>query len=233
MPPGVHRLAASQSVARRDPRRDRGRACRAPRLRRGVRPRRGDLRPRHGAVGRPDSRARGGARIAHARRAPGGQRADPEVRRAGAPRRGLLVPRLHRRDPVVADRRRVPAAARPPAEDAAPRRLRAARPRLARLPGAPALSPAAAERGERLGGHHAALRIRALHERVVAAGQAALPPAACGGDAPQREPAVSSLLRRPRRVPPRAAAHALRAARRAPPRSVPELRQFRLLRRGG
>ena len=106
---------------------------------------------------------------------------------------------------------------------------RRARDRLARMPGAPALLPAAAERGERLGRHHAAVGLRPLHECALVSRQAAVRVGACGADASQLQPAVPSLLGVGARVSPRAAADPLRPQSRAPPRPVPELRELLFL----
>jgi hypothetical protein len=161
------------------------------------------------------------------------QRPDPEVRRPRGPRRRLLVPRLHRRHAVVADRRRPRAAPRLRAgSPGAGRRASSARARLAAGAGAPDLPAAAAERGQRLGRHHAALGLRAVHQRAVGRVKRrfALPHAKTR---PSLQPPVPPLPARPARVPPRAAAAALRAPRPARPGPVPELRQPRLRRRRG
>ncbi len=104
---------------------------------------------------------------------------------------------------------------------------------LAVVPGAPALLPAAAERGERLGRHHAALRLRALHERAVAPREAPVSPSRCGRDQAQLQRAVPPVRADDRGLPSRAAAHALRAPQHAQSRPLPELRQLLLLRRRG
>ena len=53
---------------------------------------------------------------------------------------------------------------------------------------------AAAERGQRLGRHHAALGLRAVHERAVVSREAALRPAERGSDSRQLQRLVPSVL---------------------------------------
>ena len=69
----------------------------------------------------------------------------------------------------------------------------AARDRLAAGAGAPALPAAAAERGQRLGRHHAALGLRAVHQRAVVRGQAPLRAGACRSHAAPLQPPVPSV----------------------------------------
>src|SRR5207245_7653014 len=78
--------------------------------------------------------------------------------------------------------------------------------------GAPALLPSAAERGQRLGRHHAALRLRALHERAVVSGESAVRPPAARRDALPLQPSAASLRPRSALVPAQPPAGPLRAA---------------------
>ena len=134
----------------------------------------------------------------HAGGAPGRQRPDSEVRRRRTRRGRFLVSRLHRRDAVVADRprlRSIAAVRHRGLRRRFARRSRRSDP-LAAVPGTPAVLPAAAERGERLGRHHAALRVRPLHQRALAPREAPLPAAAAR---PKRAPASISSSTRSRR----------------------------------
>src|SRR5690606_25124312 len=168
------------------------------------------------------ARALGSGRARDARRASGAERAAAEVRRCRWPRGGLLVSRLHRLDAVVADCRRVSRSdgcrARAAAAAAAAGGPRAG---LAARPGASAAPSAAAERGERLGGHHAALRLRPVHERALVSREAALRAAACGGDARDVQQSLPSVLGGLARLSAGAALVRLRAEEGAEPGSVP------------
>src|SRR5690606_39209666 len=104
---------------------------------------------------------------------------------------------------------------------------------LAARPGASAAPSAAAERGERLGGHHAALRLRPVHERALVSREAALRAAACGGDARDVQQSLPSVLGGLARLSAGAALVRLRAEEGAEPGSVPQLRQLLVLRGGG
>ena len=187
--------APPQPFAERHPGRDSDAALACPRLRGGLRARRGCLRDRHGALGRPAPRARGRDGPRHAGGQPGRQRPDPEVRRSRTRGGRFLVSRVHRCDVVVADRRRLRrsarSASRPPPAACAPHRGRGA---LAALPGAPGVLPAAAERGQRLGRHHAAVRIRPLHQCALAPREAPLPLAAARRDARRLQSALPSVF---------------------------------------
>jgi hypothetical protein len=77
---------------------------------------------------------------------------------------------------------------------------------------------AAAERGQRLGRHHAALGLRAVQQRALVRREAPLRAGPCGRNAAPLQPPVQPVPARPARIPPRAAAAALRAARPARPR---------------
>ena len=109
--------------------------------------------------------------------APGGQRPDPQVRRPASGEvdfwyAGCIDATLWWLIAVACSTGWCPAAA-----SAGSWREQVAQARsLARLPGAPAVAPAAAERGERLGRHHAPLRLRPLQQRPLVLGQAALRP---------------------------------------------------------
>src|SRR4029079_6399086 len=99
--------------------------------------------------------------------------------------------------------------------------------------GTSALLPAPAERGERLGRHHAALGLRAVHERALVPREAILPPTERGGDPREFQRAVPSVRGSAPRIPARAAAQRIRHEARAEPRPIPELRELLFLRPGG
>ena len=201
--PAVTAIAAGQPGAARHPRGAAGRGRRCAPLHAHLRPRRWDLRIGDDRQRRDGARARRGRQPRRAGRAAGAQRPDPEVRRPAGPGCRLLVPRLHRCHAVVADCR----ASRARSTSAAARmRSRwqpqhSARDPVAAGAGAPALSSAAAERGQRLGRHHAALGLRAVHQRAVVPREALLRPGAPRGHAPSLQPPVPSLQPRHARVP--------------------------------
>src|SRR5581483_2018412 len=105
-----------------------------------------------------------------------------------------------------------------PAQDPAGARM-AARARASALPAA------AAERGERLGGHHAALGFRAVYECAVVLREAALRARSRACDARELQRPVPSLLGGPRRISPRPSARRLCVASRTQSRLVSELRE--------
>src|SRR6187397_1463472 len=104
---------------------------------------------------------------------------------------------------------------------------------MAQRPRASALLLTATERGQRLGRHHAAFWIRAVHERIVVSRETALRLTERSRDARQLQRPISSILRRPRGVPPRALTYRVRAQERTASRPLLELRQLLVFRRRG
>ena len=186
-----------------------------------LRARRRGVRDRHGALRRRAAGARSRDRPGDARRVSGDERPDPKIRRSGPARSRLLVPRLHRRHAVVADRARLSRRPRPGRRAAA------------------GLAPNVAKAIQWLEAQEHQ-RFFLLQQNEASDWADIMPrsgfvlytnalwycvkqlyrPRAHRGNAGEFQPAVSSLLRRAARIPARAPADALREARGEAPRPL-------------